>query len=292
MNSGYTVEEIRSRLGISTTAVRPPLDRESLESIGEAGISHLEISEIRDQFQEEEPETMKKIVSICRDVGLSICSFHSPSIIGWSNDQCQWRKEIDRCKRIIDHLLLIGARIWGTHVRITEEKTKDSLYELAKYYEGQDIRLVIEGDDNRMQDAQASIEWIDSIGHPQIGLLLDVGHERDRNAPEHNPMTIPRQAGRIIKAIGHRLHHLHLHDVVEGQDHYAPFEPKGELQWGEIFSALNDIDYQGIFMFEPVMAIHGCARSSDPVSKVGRAPERIVKATSLYELSAPDVQSK
>lgn len=287
MTGTYTTEDIRSRLGISTTAVPVPLDRASLESISEAGISHLEISEIRDQFHEEEPQTMAEIVSICRDLGLSISSFHSPSIISYPNDQSQWAREIDRSKRIIDHLISIGGRIWGTHVRITDEKTKDAYYELAKYYEGQDISLVIESDDTALQDAQACVEWIDSISHPQIGLLLDVGHERDRNAPQQNPMTISGQAARIIKAVGHRLHHLHLHDVIEGLDHYAPFETKGELQWGEIFSALKDINYQGVFMFEPVMAIRGCSRSSNPVGKVGQVPEKLAKAIIACQPSAP-----
>lgn len=279
----YTAQQIRSRLGISTAAVRPPLDRESLESIRQAGISYLEISEIRDQFQEEEPQTMKEIVAVCRDLGLSINAFHSPSIVNYPNDKSQWQKEIDRSKRIIDHLISIGGRIWGTHVRITDGKTRDAYYELAQCYEGQDIRLVVESDDLSEQDAQAAIEWIDAISHPQIGLLLDVGHERKRDAPDQNPMTIPNQAAGIIKALGPRLHHLHLHDVVDGRDHYAPFETQGQLQWGEIFSALKDIDYQGIFMFEPVVEIHGVSRSSDPVGKVGQVPDGIVQAVNLYK---------
>ena len=234
----------------------------------------MEILDIRDQFQEEEPQTMKEIVSACEDLGLSITSFHSRSINYARNGKVQWQKEVDRSKRMIDHLISIGGKIWGTHVLIAEGKTKEAYYELAKYYEGQDICLVIENDMWASQSIQACMEWIDSISHPQIGLLLDVGHER--NAQDQNPMTIPDQAAGAIQAIGHRLRHIHLHDFIGGRDHYPPFEQAGELQWHEIFSALKGIDYQGIFMFEPRKEGDG---SSNPVGKVGQVPETIARTT-------------
>ena len=45
---------------------------------------------------------------------------------------------------------------------------------------------------------------------------------------------------------------LHLHDFAD-TDHYPPFD--GNIQWGEIFSALQDIGYTGEFMFEAVARI-------------------------------------
>ena len=44
-----------------------------------------------------------------------------------------------------------------------------------------------------------------------------------------------------------RLFHLHLHDFTD-TDHIPPFD--GNIQWGEIFAAFKDINYEGVFMFE------------------------------------------
>ena len=270
----YNTEEIRSRLGISTSAVRDkPLDRDLLEKIRRAGIQHLEIMENpMNPFREEDPETMQEIVLVCKDLGLSIVSFHTQSINYALGGEAQRREEVERSKRIIDHLISIGGKVWVTHIPIDEDQSKKSYCELAKYYEGQDISFLIENcpRERRLEDC---VKWIDLIAHPQIAMVLDVGHER--NAQNQYLMTVPGETTRIIKAIGRRLYHLHLHEVICGRDHYAPLSEGGELQWTEIFSALKEIDYRGIFMFEPV---YDEQHSKDPIGQVGRVPELLLRA--------------
>lgn len=260
----YTAEQIRCRLGISTWVLQGqvPLGRGALRHIAEAGVVTLEIIDEREHFQEEDPSTMKAIVAACREFGLSVTSFHSRSI---NYQELGLDAEIERSKRMIDHLLDVGGKVWGTHVKIAHPETRLGYEVLAKYYEGQDLKLVIEN--GGRQPIQACIDWVDYIGHSQIGILLDVGHER--NASGKNPMTIAGEPTRILRALGHRLHHIHLHDFAEGKDHHAPFE--GEIQWVETFRGLREIDYRGAFIFEP--------RSSpyyvDTIRKVGTVPERI-----------------
>ena len=269
----YSTEEIRSRLGISTSALADKLlDRRALEEICRAGIRYLEIMENPiNQFREEDPQTMKEIVLVCKDLGLSIRSFHTLSIDFARGGETHRHKEVERSKRIIDHLISIGGNVWVTHIPITGEKAKKSYCELAKYYEGQDISLLIENCP-RERFTEDCIEWIDSIGHPQIGMVLDVGHER--NAQNQYLMTVPGEPTRVIRSIAQRLHHLHLHEVIDGRDHYAPFEDGGELQWAETFSMLKEIDYQGLFMFEPVSDKR---HSRDSIGKVGQVPEMLLK---------------
>ena len=103
-------------------------------------------------------------------------------------------------------------------------------------------------------------------------MVLDVGHER--NAQNQYLMTVPGEPNRIIRSTGHRLKHLHLHEVIGGRDHFAPFERGGGVQWAEIFSTLREIDYQGVFMFEPVSDKR---HSRDPIGQVGRVPELLLK---------------
>lgn len=265
----YTAEQIRSRLGISTFVLlgQVKVRRESLKQIAEAGIATIEITDQREEFQEEDPSTMKAIVDICKEFGLSITSFHSTSI-NFDQVGLELEAEIERSKRMIDHLLEIGGRVWSTHVMIKDKGSRLGYEALAKYYQGEDVKLAIENSFD-CQSIQECIDWIDSIGHPQIGILFDIGHER--NTSGKNPMTMAGEPAKILGNIGHRLYHTHLHDFAEDRDHCPPFE--GEIQWVEIFKGLKEIDYQGVFMFE--------SRSSldylDTIRKVGTVPERIGK---------------
>ena len=292
----YSAEELRSRLGISTGVVaNRPLDMKALEDISRAGISNLEIMEHPiNQFKEDDPQTMEWIVSACKDLGLSIVSFHARFYdvrghLDWSDrnsletgGETQRRKEIDRCKRVIDYFISLGCKAWVTHLPIIQDATRKSYCELARHCEGQDIHLLIENAPRKEQNVSACIEWVDSISHPQIGICLDVGHEC--NSQKQNLMILPGAPARIIGSIGNRLHHLHLHDWISsaigpksphGHDHFAPFEEGGDMSWTEIFSALSDIDYQGVFMFEP---LPGKQYSENPIDKVGRLPERLAAA--------------
>jgi len=130
-----------------------------------------------------------------------------------------------------------------------------------------DVKLVIENFGMPEQMICPCLEWIDAVGCPQVGMLLDVGHER--NAEDENPMTLPGGPTAILRSIGDRLHHIHLHDFKDGSDHHPPFD--GSLQWGETFRGLREIDYAGAFMFEPRPG----AGYAGVLEKVGAAPERI-----------------
>lgn len=264
----YTAEQIRSRLGISTWVLHEAasLEREGLQQIAEAGIVTLEIIDKRDDYQEEDPSTMKELLDACREFGLSITSFHSRSI---NYHELGVDAEIERSKRMIDHMLDVGGRVWGTHVQIEHAETRLGYEALAKFYEGQDLKLVIEN--GGKQTIQRCIDWIDAIGHPQIGMILDVGHER--NAAGQNPMTLPGDPTKILRNIGPRLHHIHLHDFANGADHHAPFD--GGIQWAETFRGLCETDYQGAFMFEPRPA--PAPQFADTLRAVGTVPDRIAE---------------
>lgn len=261
----YTVEEIRSRLGISTLVFdETPVDRESYRLIAEAGIRYVEILDRRDTFQEEDPASASDITAACREFGLSIISFHSRSV---KFAELGVEPEVERSKRMIDHLLALGGKVWGTHVRVEHPETRAGYEALARYYEGADLNLVVEN--FTTQSIREVVDWIDAVGHPQVGMILDVGHER--TADGEDVMTFAGRPTEILNAIGPRLRHVHLHDFREGKDHWAPFD--GGLQWVEVFKALRAIDYRGSILFEP--SSNGDAAAT--IRKVGEVPEKIVQ---------------
>ncbi len=262
----YSEEEIQSRLGISTYALHGirPLDKAALNDIRSNGISIIEIFPEAEQFSFEEPDSMREIRAECEAIGLSVASFHCPSINYGAEDESKRRAEVERSKRMIDTLISLGGRVWVIHADISLDQSKKTFEELALHYEGQDVYLAIENG----RDLRDYSVFVDSIASPRVGMIVDIGHTRTSDGA--NPMTIPSGPTEQFRVAGQRLKHLHLHDFREDIDHHSPFD--GEIQWVELFQSFKNINYEGVFMFEPA------PRAANPIEKVGLAPKRLMEA--------------
>ena len=270
VDSFYSEEEIRSRLGISTLVFHGVrvLDKAALNEIRANGIGIIEIFPEAEQFSFEEPSSMCDIRTECEAIGLSVASFHCPSINYGAEDESERRAEVERSKRMIDTLISLGGRVWVVHADINLDQTKKTFEELVQHYEGQDVYLAIENG----RDLRDYVTFVDAIAYPQVGMIVDIGHTR--TSDNANPMTLPSGPTEQFRIAGHRLKHLHLHDFYEDRDHRAPFD--GEIQWVELFQSLKDISYEGVFMFEPAAD----PRAVNPIEKVGLMPARLIKAYS------------
>ena len=93
-----------------------------------------------------------------------------------------------------------------------------------------------------LPSAAATLEFIEAIDHPNLGLLFDIGHVQ---ISDEDPAGVIRRAGK-------RLAYVHLDDN----------DGKGDLHWAlldgiltvetlrETFLALKDIDYNGAISLE------------------------------------------
>ena len=81
---------------------------------------------------------------------------------------------------------------------------------------------------------------------PHVGVNLDVGHM----VLAANRPVLERFGGlgNLIRAVGERLVHLHLHDVDAEADHLEI--GTGSVNFGEIIGALGDIHYDGTATME------------------------------------------
>ena len=138
-----------------------------------------------------------------------------------------------------------------------------------RHIEGEEVNLLVENF-GLGQTIEHNVEFIDSVDHPQIGMIIDIGHVRNREG--QNPMLTPGVPTEKLHKAGSRLRHTHLHDFYDGIDHRSPFD--GEMPWVEIFQALFDIDYKGLIHFE----IAPPPRAVDPLAKVGEVPRKIVES--------------
>lgn len=119
-----------------------------------------------------------------------------------------------------------------------------SLEDLSPIAENAGVRLAIEVIPNDLSTASALVEVIESdIEATGLGICMDVGHARI--------------LGDVVDAIETCSGHLittHLHDN-KGRidDHLLP--GKGVIDWDATLLAFQKVGYDGVWMFEPAIAV-------------------------------------
>lgn len=91
------------------------------------------------------------------------------------------------------------------------------------------IRVALENCYERRPDLM--MELIETVGHPELGVCLDVGH-----CNVFSPVPIPEW----IERVGGRLFHVHLHDNDGSGDQHLPVG-KGKIEFGPVFEALKAV---------------------------------------------------
>ena len=255
----WTAEEIEARLGASTVAFRAPpyprpLGAPEIAAMRQAGLTRIEITGIRSPhgFDFTDRDQLAEVKAACRNEGVSVVSVHGPSRGYASEDEDERRqavREAVNAARVAEEL---GAGVMVCHFG-TDERAERSVVDVIEQTEGSTLRLAVENG----KDLRDFADIVDRVGSDRFGMIVDIGHTRDADGV--NPFTKPEAARRTMAQCGDRLIHLHLHDFRE-TDHLAPMD--GDIEWGEIFEAFRDVDYQGQLMFES--AWRDTARTLDP----------------------------
>ena len=124
-------------------------------------------------------------------------------------------------------------------------RSLDSLRELSKKAEEYDINYCLEIV-NRFEQcilntAEEGVAYVKELGSPKVKLLLDTFH-----------MNIEEDSiGDAIRSAKGLLGHFHIGEC----NRKTP--GTGRMPWNEIFTALKDIDYNGIITMEPFMKLGG-----------------------------------
>ena len=245
-------EKVSDRIAISTSIFREkmPVDEKSLSLIAEAGIRNVEIFEDSSQYDLSNPLDAKKLRDMCSNLGLSIISYHAYEILfnGIESEPAR-EKLVDTCKRQLDNLQEAGGTIWADHTRIFDKPSMKCHQDLLRYVEGTKVKIVTENFVTEGAWAEDRMAYFKELPHPQLGLLLDIGHVK--NKAGGRPMTLPGGPTEILTLCGEKLYHVHLHGFKNGKGHYPPLCPGDEIQWQELIPCLWDIGYNGYILFEP-----------------------------------------
>ena len=241
-----TAEAIQQRLGFSTIAM-PGDERFGAREIGmirEAGITRIEICGLHPptHYDYHDPAQVSEIASECQNQGIAIVAVHGPSLpydCVYEEVRRAVAKEAVASARVAEEM---GASIFVGHFN-TNDRSAQTVGEMLDCLDGSSIKLTVENGG----DLRDFADFVDQIGSNRFGMVVDIGHTRD--ADGINPFTKRERAREAMRVCEHRLFHVHLHDFAD-TDHYPPFD--GNIQWDEVFSALQDVGYTGEFMFEAI----------------------------------------
>lgn len=114
---------------------------------------------------------------------------------------------------------------------------------LADYAAGCMMRLCVEHVPGRaLPTAAMTLDWLEQLGHPRLGLLLDVGH----------CLISGEDAAAAVRRAGERLGYVHLDDNDGiGDLHWALFTGRlTESQLFETMTTLRTIAYRGTLALE------------------------------------------
>jgi len=274
VNGFYTVEEFRKRLSISTLVFWEyrPIGQSTLEELARHGIRRIELLESPEQFDMADARSMRFIGEVCRACGIEVVAYHAHKTNFSDLDTEAKRIEhVAFCRRQIDTMLDLGGVLWGSHAHAMDATLIQCYEELARHVEGTEASVTVENFTSEGMWVEDRMAFLNKIDHPQVGMILDNGHVRNREGA--NPMTLPGGPTQVLEMCASRLRHVHLHGFKEGVDHFPPLVEGDTIQWVELFRMLRAIGYSGAINFEP----SGEPHHHDTLQATALAPERIVE---------------
>ena len=262
----YSEIELENRIGASSAAFdySSPLSASDIALFRSTGLTKIEINSLRypNRFDYRNEQQVSEITMECKNQGVSIVSFHGPDFSYNSTDETIRQASVTEALRAAEVAEQMGARIMVCHFG-TDYQSERTVTELLTKLESSNLKLANENG----LEIQNYIELSDKIDSKQFGIVIDIGHLKDSDGA--NPFTKAKRAAQPIIKSGSRLIHLHLHDFLD-RDHFAPIG--GFIEWNELLTALRNINYQGLFMFEAMY----------PLGKEFFDPEIVLNQTAAF----------
>ena len=117
---------------------------------------------------------------------------------------------------------------------------RESLLPILDRADALNINVGIECEPGLFLEYAAELrDWIDRLNHPRLGANLDIGHSQ----------VAGENLTEVIKLLNNRIWYLHVEDI-PGRKHYHLIPGEGTMPWGEIVSALREINYQRFLTVE------------------------------------------
>jgi len=269
--NAWTADRIRAKLGTSTIVFPPEerFGREHIARVADAGIGCIEVGAYNGlvHYNHHDEGQVDEIAQAAVDFAVSVASVHCP-LVAYDDADEEARRHVSAesvaAARAAERM---GASVFVCHFH-NQPPAEITAREMLQQLDGCSLRIATENGINLTPYA----EFVDRFGTDRLGITIDIGHTRVPAEDWLNPFTKPGRAKAIVQDIvGKRLYHIHLHDYHNNEDHRPPFE--GEIEWGDLFDALDCVGYQGALMFESLPVLS----PDETLRKVGAFPEEFVR---------------
>jgi len=177
-------------------------------------------------------------------------AFFDPSLATADEEARAWRVEytkgaIDLAAAVDAPAVCVatGRPLPGTPPERAREYLLDSLNEILDYAEPRGIDVGIEFEPELLiENTDEVLALIEEVGRGSLGVNLDIGHAAVYG--EDPAESVRRCAGHITG--------IHLEDIAGGirGKHYHLVPGEGDLDFGAVFAALEDVGYDGFATLE------------------------------------------
>jgi len=199
-----------------------------------------------------------------------------PSLANPEPDARRWR--VEYTKKCIDMAVFFscgnvsvtsGRMVPGVRPDESLALLKQSLLEIVEYASARHVRVGMEYEPGLLVERAEELEvLIAQIGSGDFGANLDLGHSY---LAGESPVDVARR-------LGSRIFHIHLEDIA-GRKHYHLVPGDGDIDFHEIFRALDAIDYDGFVTVE----LYTCPEN--PKQAARRAIDYLNSAYDKFRLS-------
>lgn len=233
------------RVGLSSFS--RPLERDFFEELRENSIDALEISEgCYDGFD------FRGVSRLAAENGIALWSFHLPF---WQYDRFDpssldaesRRHAVELDAELIRRAAEIGIRRFVIHA--SGEPIADGEREVRKCCSRESLSRL--ADVAEECGAVLCVETLPRtcLGHSSEEMLWLLAEDRRLRVCLDNNHITTEAPDVLIRALGERIETLHISDFdFVDERHWLPGE--GDVNWGALLSALGEIGYKGVFLYE------------------------------------------
>jgi len=244
----------------SSNAYRNYTIEESIDSIHLAGYDAIEIMcDVPHAFPPISNEKRKSIINHLKKNSMTISNlngfmmtaiedFHHPSWIEESQNYRQ--KRIEHTKNCLKLANLLGAKTVSTEpggpkTNQTTEKElelfQQGILEVLPLAEELQICLLVEPEpDLLIENSNQFLNFIKKFDSKYLGLNFDIGHF----------FCVREDPTKLIHEMQDYIRHIHLEDINSSRKHYHLIPGHGSIDFKEIFTSLNSINYDGFITIE------------------------------------------
>ena len=250
----------KMEFAFSSNAYRNYSIEECIDSVHLAGYDAVEIMcDIPHAFPPISDDKIKSIIESLKKNSMTISNlngfmmnaiedFHHPS---WIEESSNYRqKRIEHTKNCLKLAHLLGAKTVSTEPggpktsKTTEKELElfqQGMLEVLPLAEELQICLLVEPEpDLLIENSNQFLNFIEKFDSKYLGLNFDIGHF----------YCVNEDPAKLIHKMRDYIHHIHLEDIDSSRKHHHLIPGHGSIDFKEIFSSLNSINYDGFITVE------------------------------------------